>query len=702
MKIKIAAAVLAFLGLSQPWTAGAADQPKPAPPAAAAAPATAHPLTPDDVASWADGLIPYSLQTSDIAGAVVVVVMDGQVLFERGYGYADVKTHKPVDPRSTLFRPGSNTKLFTWTAVMQLKEAGKLDLDTDVNRYLDFKIPDYRGQPITMRNLMTHTPGFEERLKYISVRSPTPSFDTYIKSWVPRRVLPPGKIPAYSNYGAALAGYIVQRVSGQRYADYVQQHILDPLGMAHSTVREPMPPALAAGMSTGYRQASQPPGYLEFITPAPAGSLAATGDDMGKFMIAQLQNGAYGNTRILKAETAVEMHTSQPKFYPALNGQALGFYENSRNGHRIIAHDGGTQFFLSDLHLFLDDGVGIFISLNSDGKPGSAFAIHEAFFHGFADRYFPSNTPQPPSIDKATALKDAKLMAAHQWENPRRAFTSFLSITALLGPTTFKANSDGTLSRAGPDAPRLREIAPFVWRDDKTAEMMQAVVKKRRADDDRFQPGAALGAHPGAGLALAVVAHARVGNCPRRALAERPAVAGACAGAARLPREICARRQGGPGLSRRARLRPGRGARRRGLSDAGDLADPGYRAAVGRVERRGALPGRLRADFLRRGGRVRPVGHRDGLAPATRLGQPRLDWPDCALSLVGVVGRLGVPPGGVQHQLLTRISVGRRGFSGAARGAGRLRSPGRCARRRSAGIPGSSTPTGFGTSPCRR
>ena len=132
-------------------------------PPAPAAPGAGAPLTKADVDSWLDGLIPYALSVGDVAGAVVVVVKDGQVLTERGFGLADVKSRKPVDPERTLFRPGSVSKLFTWTAVMQQVEAGKLDLDADINTYLDFKIPPRDGKPITLRNLMTHTPGFGEQ-----------------------------------------------------------------------------------------------------------------------------------------------------------------------------------------------------------------------------------------------------------------------------------------------------------------------------------------------------------------------------------------------------------------------------------------------------------------------------------------------------------------------------------------------------------
>src|SRR6185312_8023693 len=254
------------------------------------------------------------------------------------YGHADVAAGKPVDPASTLFRAGSISKLFTWTAVMQLVEQGKLDLDADVNRYLDFKIPSKDGQPVTLRELMTHTPGFEETIKNLFAPDARHfrGNAAWVKEWVPARVYPPGRVPAYSNYGAALAGYIVERVSGQPFNDYVAEHIFKPLGMTRSTFVQPLPAELKPLMSNGYNVGSGKAKPFEIIEEAPAGALAATAADLSRFMIAHLQNGKFDNTQILRPETATQMHSRQFGLSPALNGMCLGFYEETRNGHRII------------------------------------------------------------------------------------------------------------------------------------------------------------------------------------------------------------------------------------------------------------------------------------------------------------------------------------------------------------------------------
>ncbi|MBL8055218.1 MAG: serine hydrolase, partial [Anaerolineales bacterium] len=276
-------------------------------PAHAQAPA-AGPSDPAEVEAFLDGLLRAEMDEHHVPGAVVVVVRAGAVLSAKGYGYADVEARTPVDPARTLFRPGSVSKLFTWTAVMQLVEQGRLDLDADVNAYLDFAIPATYAEPITLKHLLTHTAGFEDKGDGLFKLKPDeiPTLDAYLKANLPARVFPPGQIGAYSNYGTALAGYIVERVSGQPFAEYVEQHIFAPLGMAQATFRQPLPATLAPDMAGGYNYVDG--GYVrggfEYVTGYPAGALSAAGLDLAKFMIAHLQDGQLGEARLLEAETA--------------------------------------------------------------------------------------------------------------------------------------------------------------------------------------------------------------------------------------------------------------------------------------------------------------------------------------------------------------------------------------------------------------
>src|SRR4030095_9832348 len=273
-------------------------------------PSGVHQLTATDVEAFLDGIVPLQLKSDDIAGATVAVVKDGKILFARGYGFSDVKQKRPVSAEETLFRPGSVSKLFTWTAVMQLVEKGMLDLDRDVNEYLDFKIPDAFGKPITLKNLLTHTPGFEEQVKdLITQNTGSPNLGQYLKTHIPARIYPPGTVPAYSNYATSVAGYIVERVSGQPFDQYVAENILKPLNMSHSTFTQPLPSNLAPLMSNGYRLAYGEAQAFEIVNPYPAGSLSSSATDMSQFMMAHLADGELGNAHILKPETAQLMHS---------------------------------------------------------------------------------------------------------------------------------------------------------------------------------------------------------------------------------------------------------------------------------------------------------------------------------------------------------------------------------------------------------
>jgi len=428
--------------------------------------AGAHELSQSDVEAFLDGMMPLQLAREDIAGAVISVVKDGKVLFARGYGYSNVEKRTPVSADSTLFRPGSISKLFNWTSIMQQVELGKLDLDRDVNDYLDFKIPATFPKPITLRDIMTHTPGFEETVQELFVRdaSELKPLDQYLKEHLPVRVFPPGTTPAYSNYATSLAGYILQRVSGERFEDYIDNHIFKPLGMGHSTLRQPLPEALKPLMSNGYDVASAPAQTFEFVEATPAGSSSVTATDMARFMLAHLQDGQFEGAQILRADTARLMHSRQFANMPELNGMALGFYEETRNGQRIIGHAGDTQYFHSDLHLIPDAGLGFFISYNSAGK-GEARA-RETVWHAFLDRYFPYESP--PVSAAPDAAKDAQLVSG-RYIISRRSETTILKVLNVMGESKVFTNSDGTISLEdlkdlNGQPKKLRETGPLMFR----------------------------------------------------------------------------------------------------------------------------------------------------------------------------------------------------------------------------------------------
>ncbi|HEU0252179.1 MAG TPA: serine hydrolase domain-containing protein, partial [Pyrinomonadaceae bacterium] len=437
-----------------------AAQPEPQVPES---PQRTHEMTAADVEAFLDGILPLQLKRDDIAGATVSVVKDGKLLFAKGYGYADVANNKPVSAQETLFRPGSISKLFTWTAVMQLFEQGKLDLDRDVNEYLDFKIPDAFGKPTTLKNILSHTPGFEEQVKDLIVENATtPNLGQYVKTHIPNRIFPPGTVPAYSNYATALAGYIVERVSGRPFEEYVNENIFKPLKMTNSTFTQPLPSNLAPLMSNGYRLGSDSAQPFEVVTAFPAGSLSSTATDLAQFMIAHLQEGQLAEARILKPETARLMHSRLFALDDAANAMCYGFYEETRNGHRIIGHGGDTVYFHSDLHLVLDQKVGFFVSYNSGGRADSPGRVN--LWEAFLNRYYPYT---PPAASSATAKADADA-AAGTYELSRKSEYSFLKTASLLGQFSVGAVGDGDIETpqlTGPNGKpkRWQAVGPMTF-----------------------------------------------------------------------------------------------------------------------------------------------------------------------------------------------------------------------------------------------
>lgn len=445
--------------------------------AAVVMPLGAHELTAGDAQPWLDERMAKAMQQQPIAGAVVVVVKDGNVLLAKGYGYADVAARKPVDPATALFRVGSLSKLFTWTAVMQLVEQHQLDLDADINRYLDFSMPPRDGKPITLRDLMTHTAGFEDVAKdrYAPDAGALTSNEAWLKRWVPARIYPVGEVPAYSNYGAALAGYIVQRVAKQPFEAYVEQHIFQPLDMRHASFRQPLPPALQPDMALGYSSPGEPPHPFELITAVPAGALSISGDDMARFMIAHLQFGRAGEAQLLEQPTVQAMQGYTRTSVPGLRGMGLGFVRMDRNDQPILGHDGATHVFRSEVALFTTQHVGLFVAL--DGAADNT--VLRQLRNDFADRYFPALPQIRPATLATAQAHGAPLVGSYL--PSRISQGNFRALHNLFEQTAVTMAPDGSLrtpmfDRAVGPA-HWREVKPFLWLDDASGSHLSAVMQ---------------------------------------------------------------------------------------------------------------------------------------------------------------------------------------------------------------------------------
>jgi CubicO group peptidase (beta-lactamase class C family) len=403
-------------------------------PADAAPSAPGNPSNPADVAS-AFAKLPAELAAAHIPGAAVVVVAGGKQVFASGYGVANIATQAKIDPARTGFLINSVGKSFTATAVLQLVAQGKLDLHADVNRYLTkFKIPDtFPGKPITLFNLLTHTAGFEDQVYgvFTAKDAPLPNLADHLAGDIPKRVTPPGDYTSYSNYGYALAGYLVQLASGMPYADYIQQHIFNPLGMSNSTAVEPTPKAIDADLATGYRwkksQQVIPPADYGPEPPAGDGNVA-TADDMGRYLISELQ-GTNTQTQF----------TNDPR----LPGMGFGFSEHQMNGQRMLSKNGNSQGFASDTELLPQHGVGIFVAFNGGAMSGDAGALGAQMLQSFMDRFYPSAVPAPKAIGGDVSG------FAGSYRESRLAYDSFTKIMAMTTGITVTAEPDGSLSTVG-------------------------------------------------------------------------------------------------------------------------------------------------------------------------------------------------------------------------------------------------------------
>ncbi len=436
-----------------------------------------------EVEAFLDGYLGHQLEDYDIPGATVTVVKDGEILFAKGYGQAEVEKGEPVQADETLFRIASITKLFTTTAAMQLVEEGKLDLHRNVNTYLtDVEIPNtYPGRPVTLHHLLTHSAGFEEHYTGSGARdaSDVEPLDEYLSQQMPARVRPPGEVSSYSNYGMSLAGLVVQEVSGIPFDRYLEENVLAPLSMESTSTAQPPAPELRERLATGYDvEVGDPVARpFEYFDDGPAGAASTTATDMAAFMISHLQDGRYGDARILHEDTAKEMHETQFQHHPRLDGMAYGFAEQNLNGERTIQHGGNIEQFHTMLALLPEHDVGLFVAYNSYGDGGD-FAEYE-LLQAFMDRYYPEAPPQviEPSGQGVSGNADR---VAGSYRVGRSNYTGFEKVLTLLTGARVSANEDGSITTTGgyltldleATEQRWVEVEPLLFRAESGGEQI--------------------------------------------------------------------------------------------------------------------------------------------------------------------------------------------------------------------------------------
>jgi CubicO group peptidase (beta-lactamase class C family) len=417
--------------------------------------ATARGLGPPaELQALVDSLMASEMAKHHIPGGVLVAVQGTEVRFARGYGFADLEHRTPVDPERTIFRVASVSKLVTATAVMQLVERGQLSLDADVNQYLKrFQIAPAYGAPVTLRQLLTHTGGFDDRnidRKSLSGTETEPLGD-YLARRMPARIQPPGRYLSYSNHGMALVGFVVEEVSGRPFAQFVHDHLFTPLGMKYSSFAAP---AVPADLAQGYDDSDPPrPVPADFVKTVPASMMTTTGADMARFAIAHLNGGSLGAERILDGRLIQETHRRQFTQDSMLPGIGLGFWERFQNGERALWHDGDGAGFASLLYLLPEHDTGLFLVFNGEGGN----AAREAILKALLDRYFPDQRPAVTPVPFAGAAAEARRCAGLYVHN-RYGHLGIERLVSLMNQIELRPDSGSTLEGLGD---RYVAIAPL-------------------------------------------------------------------------------------------------------------------------------------------------------------------------------------------------------------------------------------------------
>lgn len=345
------------------------------------------PIDPKEFEQFLDSFFAEQMQKEHIPGAAFAFVKDNKVFFKKGYGFANLERRQRVSPDSTIFRIGSISKVFTAEAVIQLADQGKVSLTADVNRYLKrVKVPATFTQQVTAAHLISHTAGFDE------IRPGTQAPDK--ESVLPLadflrgrlvRLWQPGQIPMYSTYGITLAGLLVEDVSGMAFEDYLAKNIWHPLAMSRTCIS--VPPALADDTAVGYEfvkdSGTHQPQKWEWYHTTPASSINSTAADMATWIIAHLQNGRYGDVRILSEQAAREMHRTHATGHPKIHGLAYGFDEDMYGDIRMLEHSGNMAGFSSLVILIPGQNAGFFVvnhGENSQLRDNLKWALMERYY----------------------------------------------------------------------------------------------------------------------------------------------------------------------------------------------------------------------------------------------------------------------------------------------------------------------------------
>ncbi len=454
MRLPFSALFACIIGFASIAAASASQQPPDAAPSTpvdvAALPAFEPTREEAVLEAFVDGVVAAHMRAHGAPGVTVSVVRGGKLLFAKGYGAADAAGARPASGDQTLFRIGSVSKTFIWTAVMMLHERGQIDLDADVNDYLkNVQIPDAFDAPVSMNDLMAHRAGFEDAFGVYTMRDgDETSLAEALNEHMPKRVFPPGARTSYSNWGAALAAQIVEDISGVPYEEFLKREMLDPLGMADTTLRGPrtMPDALRAGLAHATKIEDGRPrdaAFMEIGPFAPAGAMASTARDMGVWMRLHLGEGVVDGVRLMSPATHALLRRRQ--FDDRASGADLahGFMARPYRGVETYGHGGVTTGFFTEMTLIPELDLGVFISQNAPADRGLVRDLAALVI----DRLSGDAAGAPPApAPEGTAAAVSEF--AGQYINNRRSFTRFEKLFAAADLVQVAPTADGALVAA--------------------------------------------------------------------------------------------------------------------------------------------------------------------------------------------------------------------------------------------------------------
>ena len=412
----------------------------------------------DDLESFVDETVPTGLDKHGVGGATVSIVHDGEIVLTKGYGHTFLDENEPVVADETLFRIASISKAITWTAAMQLVDRGAVDPHAPARNALEsVSIPQTYDEPVTLAHLATHTPGFIQRSGGNVARDigDVRPLAANLSENTPIRFRPPGEIPNYTNYAAALTGQLVADVAGTSFERYVENEVFEPLEMDRSTLA-PLPDGLVGGSSESHTDEvnwySQVP---------PASGMSATATDMAQFMLAHLNGGAVDGNRIFSAEAVDAMHRQWFTPHERLDGMAFGLQRRKRDNVLVLRHSGGVPRFASDLLLVPELDLGLFVSYHS----GNAFDAKEEFVDAFLDRYVPVDEPRlrPDGRPARADAIEGQYRSIKVTERPTYGKLPWALFSTR--PIDVRFEADGTLvTDTGGNTDRWIEIEPLVFR----------------------------------------------------------------------------------------------------------------------------------------------------------------------------------------------------------------------------------------------